>query len=378
VYRPLLAFALVPPIALVLITQLAAGESRRRATRRRVLHRIGAILHSSHQFDDVAPDLLEMLNRVFGASRAEVVIVPERPGAVRRHTTLKAASNPPLHMSDLSFGEQEVLTGLLHRHVLHGDDRDETAMSTLLAERGEARGVAVSLRGGSRPQGLLLLFEDGRSHHELRTSDEELLLAVAAEIAAAIVRSRLAIAAGVVSDGATGPSLPARAGELAQVPDRSVFVESTGRALGRQRATRRPLAVMVIHLDGVGESNDAVLAAVAELLRGMVRKVDLTARFGGEEFALLLNAMRNPDDVDAIAQRVVNALKQPFTVGDHAVNVSSSVGVAVVEGPEEAVAVDELLRRAELAVYLARRQGPDRYVVFDGGARQPLMAAATA
>jgi GGDEF domain-containing protein len=94
---------------------------------------------------------------------------------------------------------------------------------------------------------------------------------------------------------------------------------------------------------------DKVLHAVATRLRGQIRKFDMVARLGGDEFGLLLDGMRHRSDAQMVAQRVVEVLRRPIPLGDMAVSVGGSVGVAVVDDPMDVPATEELLRRADMA-----------------------------
>ena len=155
-----------------------------------------------------------------------------------------------------------------------------------------------------------------------------------------------------------------------------------GKALTRLPSTRRPVAALFLDLDGFKQINDShghavgdkVLHAVATRLRGQVRKFDMVARLGGDEFGLLLDGMRHRSDAQMVAKRVVEVLRRPIPLGDMSVSIGGSIGVAVVDDPMDVPPTEELLRRADMAMYLAKRQGKDRYVVFDTGAREPLIA----
>jgi diguanylate cyclase (GGDEF)-like protein len=116
---------------------------------------------------------------------------------------------------------------------------------------------------------------------------------------------------------------------------------------------------------------------VAARLRAQIRKLDMAARLGGDEFGLLLDGMRHRSDVYVVAERVVESLHKPILLGDIAVTIGGSIGVAVVEHGTEIPTADEVLRRADMAMYLAKRQGKDRYIVFDTGARDPVIASET-
>jgi diguanylate cyclase (GGDEF)-like protein len=138
----------------------------------------------------------------------------------------------------------------------------------------------------------------------------------------------------------------------------------------------RSVAVLFIDLDDFKEVNDGfghttgdqLLRGVAERLRSVVRPDDLAARFGGDEFAVLLSGIAERADADRVAQRVVDALAQPFVLAGRNVRVAASVGVATseVSGPE----VDALLRDADFAMYRAKAGGKNRFATFSPSMRE--------
>jgi diguanylate cyclase (GGDEF)-like protein len=127
--------------------------------------------------------------------------------------------------------------------------------------------------------------------------------------------------------------------------------------------------------DGFGHaSGDAVLVAVARRLRFCVREVDLVARIGGDEFALLVRGEGDvpPIDADLVARRVVDAVAEPVRTGSEplpgggrgpVVHVGASVGAVVVTGPTRPRSTGDLLHLADEAMYEAKRSGKGRYVV---------------
>jgi diguanylate cyclase (GGDEF)-like protein len=145
------------------------------------------------------------------------------------------------------------------------------------------------------------------------------------------------------------------------------------RAAGATRSTEL-VAVLLVDLDGFKEVNDtyghahgdALLVQVAGRLRACVRREDVVARFGGDEFCLLMNG--TPADATAAAARIVEALGQPFDLDDVTVRVGASVGLAALDPCTQNG--HELVRRADSAMYAAKRMGKGRVAIDGGGVGQ--------
>lgn len=156
---------------------------------------------------------------------------------------------------------------------------------------------------------------------------------------------------------------------LTGLPNRTVFLDRLKRALARARSNR--LAVLFLDLDGFKVVNDslghamgdALLRAVAQRLTGCVPARDLVARFGGDEFALLVHRVRAAEQALRKAERIIAALRQPFLVDGREFFVSASIGVTVNRAQHGSA--EELLREADIALYQAKAGGKARAVLFE-------------
>ena len=380
--RPLIAIALVPPIILVLAGQLAAGESQRRADRNEFLYRTTEILHSSRHLGERAGELLNGVTKMFGVARAELVVIPEVRGPAVRFVSTGDDEHAGLLTSELTFAEQEVLNELRTTAILSGAVARDQSLGLALAERSASAGTIVGLRGLEGPQGMLLLLDPIRDNVKLGVHEQSLLTTVAGLISVALENGQLAEAVKAMSVEKAELARRAFYDPLTQIANRSLFIETVTKSLGQLAETQRPIAVMFIDLDGFKEINDTfghavgdrVLSAVAARLRVQVRKLDLAARIGGDEFGMLLDGMRHKTDASVVAERIIETLRRPIPIGDAMVTIGASVGVAVVDEPADAPEPEELMRRADMAMYLAKRQGKNRFVVFDETARTPVIA----
>jgi diguanylate cyclase (GGDEF)-like protein/PAS domain S-box-containing protein len=158
---------------------------------------------------------------------------------------------------------------------------------------------------------------------------------------------------------------------LTDLPNRRLFVDRLGQALRRTRRQRgRRVAVLFMDLDGFKVVNDSLghdtgdrlLVEVAKRLKGCLRPEDTLARFGGDEFTVLVEDVGEPDDAVRVAERIVEELREPFTLEGRELYVAASIGVGL--GSDSTKGSEELLREADTAMYRAKAEGSD-YKVFD-------------
>jgi diguanylate cyclase len=156
--------------------------------------------------------------------------------------------------------------------------------------------------------------------------------------------------------------------DLTDLANRTLFEQSTREALAAAGGTGA-LSVALIDLDDFKTINDrlghavgdALLVVVAQRLRDCVRTDDVVSRLGGDEFGLLLHGLRSEEATDVLA-RITEALTRPVHALGHDLLVKASVGLAEV-WPE--ASPQELLRRADLAMYAAKERGKGRHAVYD-------------
>ena len=155
---------------------------------------------------------------------------------------------------------------------------------------------------------------------------------------------------------------------LTDLPNRALFLDRLQQAILRSHRDEKGLAVLLIDLDGFKEINDAlghhagdlVLQEVAARLRGALRASDTVARLGGDEFAVLLPAT-DVNRAELAARKVLHDLQHPFVADNRPLLVSASIGIAGV--PWHASTSDEVLQKADSAMYLAKSDRTG-YVVY--------------
>jgi diguanylate cyclase (GGDEF)-like protein/PAS domain S-box-containing protein len=158
---------------------------------------------------------------------------------------------------------------------------------------------------------------------------------------------------------------------LTGLPNRKLFVDRLGHALERtRRRSGRKAAVLFMDLDGFKvvndslghEAGDLLLVVVTERLRRCVRPEDMLARFGGDEFVVLLEDVGDPSEAIRVAGRITEELSKPFVLDGRGLFTSASIGIAL--GDARTKTPEDLLRDADTAMYRAKDEHAD-YRVFD-------------
>lgn len=158
---------------------------------------------------------------------------------------------------------------------------------------------------------------------------------------------------------------------LTGLPNRALFCDRLARALEGAGHRGEPVTVLLLDLDGFKRVNDGfghdagdrLLMAVGQRLAACLRTGDIAARFGGDEFALLVERSRTTADAIAVADRVLAALQSPLSLGTQEVAISASIGIARSDGQQ--VRASDLLREADVALYQAKDAGRATFFVYE-------------
>ncbi|MFQ5487097.1 MAG: putative bifunctional diguanylate cyclase/phosphodiesterase [Gammaproteobacteria bacterium] len=154
------------------------------------------------------------------------------------------------------------------------------------------------------------------------------------------------------------------------LPNRLLFTDRLKQALVRARSDNTLLAVVVVGLDRfmlinetLGQSaGDQLLHAVAELLESCVRDSDTVARFGGDEFIMMLTDLHSVEEVNAALEILRNALAEPFDIGRQEIFISSGIGICMY--PYDGSSDEELIKHANTAMHHAKQLGEGNYKFY--------------
>ncbi|MBD2185423.1 putative bifunctional diguanylate cyclase/phosphodiesterase, partial [Aerosakkonema funiforme] len=203
-------------------------------------------------------------------------------------------------------------------------------------------------------------FEDYRQQRQWSSGEESILIAMAASIGGALKRqlAEATIRYQAYHDLLTG------------LPNRTLLNERLSLALETAHKHRNKMAVMFLDLDRFKTINDTLghavgdrlLQSATQRLKSCLRVDDTIARWGGDEFTLLLPEINGIEDATKIAQRIIDVLKPAFDIEGHQLYITSSIGIAIY--PQHGQDAHTLLINADAALYRAKAEGRNNYQIY--------------
>jgi diguanylate cyclase (GGDEF)-like protein len=155
---------------------------------------------------------------------------------------------------------------------------------------------------------------------------------------------------------------------LTELPNRALFHDRLDAALNQSAGEL--VAVLYLDLDHFKQVNDtlghpagdAVIIEFGNRLSGLIRSIDTLSRLGGDEFTVVIPALRHVEDVELLCDRIIDTIRQPFDIEGHQVFIGVTIGVAIA--PRDGDTRIELCRKADIALYHAKTSGRSRYAMF--------------
>ncbi|MDP3610176.1 MAG: diguanylate cyclase [Methylophilus sp.] len=156
---------------------------------------------------------------------------------------------------------------------------------------------------------------------------------------------------------------------LTGLPNRRMFFDRLKEEIKKATRARSKFALMFIDLDGFKEVNDKyghktgdnLLIQVVKRVSQCIRACDTFSRLGGDEFTIILTELNSVEDIDFVATKVLGVINQPFQLGVNKVMISASIGVSIF--PEHTKESDALISLADAAMYTAKTQGKNRWII---------------
>jgi diguanylate cyclase (GGDEF)-like protein len=154
---------------------------------------------------------------------------------------------------------------------------------------------------------------------------------------------------------------------LTGLPNRRLFLDRLNNSLSQARRDNHMLAVLFVDLDEFKQVNDTLghkagdelLVCATEYMKCCLRESDTLARFGGDEFAVILPSIPDADAAKNVARKFVDCFEKPLNVNGTELNVSASIGISIF--PDDGEDVDDLLHHADIAMYHVKHAGRNGY-----------------
>lgn len=158
---------------------------------------------------------------------------------------------------------------------------------------------------------------------------------------------------------------------LTDLPNRQLFMDFLERELAQARRNDTRLALLFLDLNGFKQINDSMghdcgdrlLKEVARRLRACIRESDIVARLGGDEFTVLMPDLSHSDDVGIVVKKILGVFEKPFMLDAIPVDASTSIGVCMF--PDDGKDGEDLIKKADIAMYDAKRSGKNAYQFYN-------------
>jgi diguanylate cyclase (GGDEF)-like protein len=344
---------LVIPFGVLAAAYRSYMAERQRHDQVRQLYEASGALHRSRGAEAAITTLLTRARDMFNADVAELIVFPPNGPAPARLFTL-APDDGGVVAHDDESGVMGQLAGLGHALLL-GD----TGTESLLPARGFRNGIAVAIATDGGVNSVLLAANRRDAVSTFGRADLELLEALAGPAGVSLENGRLGaeIEHQAFHDPLTG------------LPNRALLSRRIKAALAD--GPRGGFSLLLLDVDDFKTVNDTLghpagdrlLVDIAERLVSCLRPDDTAARLGGDEFAVILRTAGSAQHAIAVGDRILQQLRRPFTVAAVDVTVRASLGIVVDDA--SVAGVDDLLSRADIAMYRAKARGKDRCVVFE-------------
>jgi len=360
---------LVVPLVTVFLAYRAYATERQRHESLEFLYETTRTLSRSPEIVGALEGLLARSVEAFRAEIAEIVLFPSEGNAPLRTTHGPGDARDVMEPIDPAIAD-ELLALVDHEEPV---TRVTPASGSLrlrryLEERGVTHAMLAMLPGETRVVGTMLLANRPGVVRDFSDADLRLFETLATNASVALQYDRLEQTVWQLRELQRQLEHQAYHDSLTGLANRTLFIDRVDEALAKPDPS---VAVLFVDIDDFKTVNDTLghtvgdqlLIAVAERLGHCVRPSDTVARFGGDEFAILLDRLDGPEDVVVVAERILASLSQRVPAGDEEVSVGASVGIATNHA--EATRAGELIRDADVAMYDAKQRGKGRWARFE-------------
>jgi diguanylate cyclase (GGDEF)-like protein len=372
--EPVAATLFVVPIVFAFVAYRAYLAERQQKEGLEMLYESTRILQRSPDVDRAIGELLQHARTMFRAEVAELTLLPARDGdLLLRSTSRGDGDNASMAPAGTTFDDPLLLRAMKERRSIL-----VTASDPASAPRFRNAMVAP-LVGEHRLIGTLVVANRLSDISTFDTTDLRLFETLSSHIGISLENGQLEQSLHRLAELKEELHHQANHDSLTGLANRALFADAVAARLAASELGGRVLVVLFLDLDDFKLVNDtmghqvgdALLRAVGERLAASIRAEDVAARLGGDEFAILLWDREDLTSSRRLADRLLTALDEPFLLESSVVSVHASIGVAA--SVSSGITPSELMKNADVAMYVAKANGKARVVVFE-----PSMATAIA
>ena len=338
----------------------ALGELQQRLSAQACLAEIDRLLLEARELEQTLEPILLRVRTLTGAHAAAVALIDrDAPGHARSFAVTSRDESCPVARINIDAETLMLLREQRGEFAVPPHHLDRYSFLEPLDGLGADSCRAWPIRVGENIAAILSVG------HRAAVTPTRQQLALAAECAA---RLQLSLSN---QDRDERLYRQAHFDSLTALPNRLLFQDRLSQELAYVAETAQRGALLYVDLDHFKQVNDSVghlagdqlLTIVAQRLRACVKESDTVARVGGDEFTVILRNMASAEAAGAIAERIVEALQRPVSIGGRDHHVRASVGITLF--PDDGNSSDQLMRNADLAMYQAKDSGRACVVFFD-------------
>ena len=158
--------------------------------------------------------------------------------------------------------------------------------------------------------------------------------------------------------------------DLTNLPNRLLFSDRVNHAMANARRNKKKIAILFLDLDDFKSVNDAfshsqgdqLLISISDRISNCLRETDTVSRFGGDEFAVLLENIDKPEDIAQVADKIIYEISLPIEIQETKYSISGSIGISTF--PDDGTQTDQLIQNADTAMYRAKDRGKNTYQFY--------------